>query len=1038
MAAPTAPSTVSLIGDHRGLRVSWEAADETETRFEIQVSLDDGGVWGDSYFVEAGVTSTTVIESDDDKTAKARVRATNGDGDSSWTESASLVIPVAVALSAEDSGTDIVLFVGELMDGLAPAFNAAGFTQESLSGLTISGVPTLNAAAQQVRIKAVNSQATHWGQRWNNLATPFRASVPVTIWNHVGNSIPITAITPNAPSAGSTRITLAGAVQRDVGATFWVRVRGTGLSDMDGIEFEVEVLTSTTLRIAAFTASGSSSTGICDRASLDFYDSDSNGNTNFRAEGTYPSKHYGFESEVLRHFQDKRSEIVGDSTRVSTVGIKLGLQQPLITRAVGSATTARRWSKRLSGREGSNYDTLLRIMADANSLMLERGSGLTPEPFRIAGIVMMHGHNETAVDLTQLRRSLPIAAATVAGAVARIRTSSNHSITNPSGKLYNMAKISGLGGTLGTALNGKILPISVVDNDEFDVLEFDATGLTGTVVSGSTVAEVGAPCYWFGDLLTEHIDDIRGAAVEVFNTGQDTDDVPVVLVRPDYDPDFEFLTLATGGAGAVALQEAQIALQVIRTSIDRISGQLPKIGVVNIDDGVFKSNAGVLTSQFYFGHDGTFQIGQRIADAIENPSPAAGTTGRPALVVPIIGHSFVAGMSLQAAGYNNDPELISKEGSELDGFYVWNQTDEEIQPVILDPDQFPGTYFGYTNLTSSPVYHPGIFNIASFQLAYLQELRLRFPETDIYILNLGVGGSTAAVHESALPDGDSIESVTVGASSVTIRIANRGSSKPIRRSSTFPVAISGVSGLTPSINSSHVATPTNISTAPTLQGTNEFTIPMVGVTGTPVLSDAKAKFPEVIWDPDANDIWTEFESQTAKFFNALHEAGVRPDCRNAVVVLAENDASIEISTNDFKAAMRRIFDRLMTLYTTRTQPRSEMAIVWPKLIRHGREGGDPAVRTAYEAAQVAVAGEYSNVVLLNVDENQDRLEDAVTISGDNIHPDYKGYVALGFRLAKALDNAPGWDAPRDLSLAGSSTSGATYLGDSVPTGGVSP
>ena len=106
-----------------------------------------------------------------------------------------------------------------------------------------------------------------------------------------------------------------------------------------------------------------------------------------------------------------------------------------------------------------------------------------------------------------------------------------------------------------------------------------------------------------------------------------------------------------------------------------------------------------------------------------------------------------------------------------------------------------------------------------------------------------------------------------------------------------------------------------------------------------------------------------------------------------------------------------------------------------KAIRHGRFTGSLEVLSDYEAAQTALAGEYTNVTLVNVDENNDRLLDPVTISTDNIHPDYKGYVALGYQMAKALDNVPAWDAPRNTSLSGS---GSVAASSSVIGGGVTP
>ena len=1023
MAAPAAPSAVTLAGDHKALVATWTPADETETQFELQVSLDNGSTWSGTYYYTAGVISATVLESDDNVTAKVRVRATNGDGSSSWTTSTGKVIPVAPADITSD-GTDVVLFVGELVDGHAVAFNGAGFTNATLSGVTVSGTATLTAAAQVIREKAIATHATHWAKRLSAASMPFRADVAALIWDHIGNSIPISAVALNTPETGQTQITLSGPINRDVGSTFYIRVRGTSLADMDNIEFNVEVTSSTELVISGFVASSSASTGFVDRPSLNNYDADLNGHTNFRAGGSLPSKTYGFEEEVLRYMQDRRSAALGDSTGVPTIAIKLGNPQPLMSRVVGSAATTARWSPDLTGIANNSYDQLDRILTDAKDLIDERAATLAPPPYRIAGIVMMHGLNETSGDVTKIRTVKNVAAVSVASDVVRIQTSTAHGMTDAATKLYNLVRITGLGGTLGAALNGKIRPITVVDSDEFDILDFDGTGLSGTVTSGSTIADLGAPCYWFDDLISAQIDAVRALAISKFSTGQTAANVPVALIRPDYDPEYEVLLVG---------QDARISLDIIRASVESVAGRKSRVGVVNIDDVPHRGDPGGLNSQFYFGHDGNLLIGQRIIESLVRPVSLT-STGTPSIVVPIIGHSFVQGRSLLAAGYNSDPELISKASNPQNGMFVWNMTTQAVEPLILDPDQFSGSYNGFTNLTSSAVYHPGGWNTASFQLAYLQELKIRFPNHNIYLLNLGVNGSTAATHESAVVGGDAIESVTIGSGIVTIRIAQRGGQKPIKRTSTFPVTITGVTGLSTSINGSWTATPINVVTTAGLQGTQEFTI-NVFTSGAPVLTDARAVFPEPIWDPSANDIWTHFETQTAAFFDALHAAGIRPDCRCAAITLAENDIFRQTDVESYKAAMRRIINGLMTLYTTRTQPRNDIGITMLKAIRHGRFTGSLEVLSDYEAAQTALAGEYTNVTLVNVDENNDRLLDPVTISIDNIHPDYKGYVALGYQMAKALDNVPAWDAPRDTSLSGS---GSVAASSSVIGGGVTP
>jgi hypothetical protein len=202
---------------------------------------------------------------------------------------------------------------------------------------------------------------------------------------------------------------------------------------------------------------------------------------------------------------------------------------------------------------------------------------------------------------------------------------------------------------------------------------------------------------------------------------------------------------------------------------------------------------------------------------------------------------------------------------------------------------------------------------------------------------------------------------------------------------------------------------------------------VASVAGTAVVTGALAAIPAVIWDPEASDVWPEFQSQVDKAIDAAHADGVLLDGRFGAVMLGTNDAAAGffgvITEAGYTAAMTRIVDSLREAITTRALPRDEVPIVCLEPIVHGRNILPSATIEGFQTALRAAVAEDDRAATLNVDETADRTLDLVTIAYDAIHPDTQGYFNLGVQLVRKLATITDWDAPLDLSGGGSGDAG---------------
>ncbi len=1020
MAAPGAPSSIVVDGNGIFVHVRWVPADTTETHFLVELSVDNGSSWGAANRVPAGVTHFGICDPTQGVMHKARVTAVNADGSSATTTSSGL--GVAVTAEATD-GTDIYLILGDLAPGGAYCANPSSLTAASAS--SIANVTDIGA----IYVAVEDSPRWNWANRNNSLALPLTTSAAL-MWNHVGIQRSVSAVTPNSPSAGKTAITLSAAHGRPTGMSFRTRFASTGVANLDGVTVTVVVTGTTTLRIDDFVAASSSSAGTMNLPSVDTYTETERGHVDPSEGGYYPSRSFGCERAILAEAQDARGSLGGDGSNRTSIALKVaGLGYAMVSRIVGTASTVKRWSPEFTG-SNSHFAEFEAQMADVATFLENLGTVTGPQPWNIRGIVMSHGFNEIASDFTQLRTTLNVASVSVVSGLARIVTSTAHGLTNATGKLYAIGKVTGMGGTL-TTINDLHRPLSVIDSTTLEVLDFDATGLAGSVTSGTTKIEVGAPIYWFTDLLQAQVDAVREAAIDAFSSTQTADEIPVALWEPCQDPYYVQLQTVLGSATQVV---TTLLYELARQACRSVAGELVNVGSMRTDDIAHRDNAVLLTSEYYYGHHGEIELGQRIWETWANPASGDTSSSTPCVVVYVIGDSYVVGTTAVVLGYLGNPEVVAPavapsngNGAPIPWAKVWNQTTATVEQALVDHTQF-ASFGGLSNMNSSAEFNPGLTGSAGIHIAMFRELRTMFPDHDIVLFPMGINGSTAGVHETSLAEGAKIASITPGATTVTITLetaANGG--QRLTRTAPLSVTLSGITGLTPDINGAHVATPTGTLTNPLDPGTQTFTIPVSGVSGTAVVTAARAAIPQSIWDPQAGDVWPYFVDQVNAFHVGLHDAGYRPDARLACVVLGTNDQALSVTTTAYGDAIARIVEELRNECTTRAKPRDELAVVLLEPIVHGRTINTAThIRTYQTALRNAISGD-TRAVTLNVDENADRTADPVTISYDRIHPDAPGYVNLGYRLVRAAADIGTWDAPVDAAAGGSGTGGAVEV-----------
>lgn len=1060
MAAPDATTSTAVVafpanGD--AMLVQWtnpETGDAADY-VQIEVSDDGGGSWDPVACVVGDATSYTHWNGGSGLTF--RTRRVNGDGASAWDTMTAAAEPPVVVLAA-GAQTRVILLVGEYWGGSAPVNALSDF----------------------------GSNYQYWARRISRLYEPTPALTAFT-WNHVGLTFPISAVTPNSPVAGDTKITTSQPHGRTVGAVFRVDFRSTGIAGLDSPDgFDVEVLSSTELAIRGFVASGSASTGFVDVPSVDTYSGDANSNTDrSQTNGAYPSTTWGADYSLMRDVQDRVNDEAGGLDTV--ILVKVDRAHPLRGRP---SATGKRWLQEFDGDDVDSNGVYLSGWREIDVVLRDLKAWLTqfrPGPdIIVEAIGISVGLNDGGIGTpATTKRTIPIDSITVSGATATITTSSAHGLSEPAaGKSRLVGRVTGIeDDTL--SIDGQIVELTVASTTTFTINDLDATGLGDpTVEAGATQIQVADPGYFYDEDLPLFVSDLRDLVETRLGVPADEQLAVVVRVDPSSATYLDLFIQNVVDRVPATIPNARI---VDMADLDRLSSTAPTLSptvtgsfvvtaatqtatkatgglsvftpgdIVSFVGGanngklmlaqavtdtaiVFSPYAGAPAllvdetatitiariyfgvSQFFYSADGLLRFGERLSATIARTTAGDLITAKtPAIMVMCIGDSYVEGVSYLQFSLDNDPRLISPSDEPTQGLMVWRSDTQEWDEFWVDSSG--------TNVNRHPEWNatktaPGTQTL-SIQPSLLVGLRERYPDETVWIINLAKNGSTLATVPIDTPTLQyPLAAAALTTDGVIFQLAN---GVKVTSERDFPVLLDGVSGLSTDINGLRTATPILFDSAN--GGTSFFQVDSVGITGTPSVSGATAGIRPPAWEQSANELFATLEEEFAAAIQAMWEAGYVPDFRGIYALLGLNDAALG-THNEFADGLAGFVDTLRTMVRTQGRPREfDVPVVWLNPIQHEDMSATtaanlPTIRDAI-AAQ-AQADPYFAV--LSLDEDEDWLENPAVISRDTIHPTFRGYVEIGYRLARTgLAGVTGFDARHPVDFT-----------PQVPTGGVAP
>lgn len=438
-------------------------------------------------------------------------------------------------------------------------------------------------------------------------------------------------------------------------------------------------------------------------------------------------------------------------------------------------------------------------------------------------------------------------------------------------------------------------------------------------------------------------------------------------------------------------------------------------------------------NEVLYSTKGVLDYGEAIGrDAISPSAPAILSSRRPAIVCGFIGPSFCVGTTVNAYLFDDDPDLLSKPGQEHPGRKVWNIAEGEWQPARIYRELTANGPVPRANFITHPKWNLGMLidhgATVGPQMALLKGLRERFPDEDVHLIVLGANGSTMAPATGEHKPNQilnvirAVDHVAIELKDIDGRMFLGGD---------FVVTINGVTGLTPSINGQHHnARHLRFGSSANAPPTQWIQIPG-RFTGTPAYSGATLWLRPGVWQPSVGELWTDFEEVVKSAYEALLDDRRLPDCRALFSVIGINEVYHAVH-NEFGAVLDEMVPLARELLQTRAKPRgtiAELPIVWLNPTSHEFLTDTENSRLAVvRAALAARAANDPYFRVLTVDPHVDWLQDLSPISNDKVHPTFRGYQEIGYRLARqGLDLVPGFTGLHPVDFT-----------PQIPVGGVTP
>jgi hypothetical protein len=401
--------------------------------------------------------------------------------------------------------------------------------------------------------------------------------------------------------------------------------------------------------------------------------------------------------------------------------------------------------------------------------------------------------------------------------------------------------------------------------------------------------------------------------------------------------------------------------------------------------------------------------------AIESQTTASANDGVP--VYWFLGESLAAGtIDRLAYYYDGDPNYNGQQIADR-GTKVWNFTTGAFEEYRTNA--IGAALKGNSN--THPYLHVlrSVDGLVGADPSLILELKTRHPNEDVYLVKLGVHGSTLQSATIAR----SITAVETGTTTPEITLA---SDAPHNRWEPFAVTFDGMedAGIENIVDGvSYVATPTTYT---------KFRITTSTSVGGSYGGDATASVPAFAWQQSAGDLWAVLESAKTAVYAALRDAGKIPDCRGVFWWQGLNDATLDASNPGLAAgyedALGDFVDDLRELLTTRSEPNADLPIVIAKVRSYSGYAGGATTQTAVatvQAAQAAVVSAKSQCALANMDNSTDAdLEiNETPVNDDDVHLTMRGYIEGGFRLNNSLSTL---DTDGAEPVIGSSGSGESF------------
>lgn len=362
----------------------------------------------------------------------------------------------------------------------------------------------------------------------------------------------------------------------------------------------------------------------------------------------------------------------------------------------------------------------------------------------------------------------------------------------------------------------------------------------------------------------------------------------------------------------------------------------------------------------------------------------------PKIVVFYTAHSFGVGFDHETAVSDANPELVGTPANA----YIWNNTAGAFEGFQAE------TGTGNANQNTHLDWNNNDEDKLSMAPMILAQMKVRHPGEDIYLIPLGVFGSTmtkpAVTQAFNNRTVSAVDNTTNGAETrITLNTGAFGA-LAVDRVGPVEATVAGITGLTPDINATEAAA--------TLMTSGLVVVIPTGTTGTASFGSATVNVDLGHWDSALTDnqaIFPDWVTLVTAAYEAMWAADLAPDPRALFVTLGVNDVTYDLQAG-FEVAMLAFVTAARD--AIRVREGEDIPIVWLEpIIALANSGAALTRRNTIRTALRTKANADSKFVTLRVDQTDPAVNSPVTLTSDGIHPTYTGFSELSKHLVNALN-----------------------------------